>query len=157
MAWALAAAVLIVLILALLSRRAAAIVIAVALVVGGVVWLVTDRQDEERAAEMSAVTARADINPGICADPARPVLVAFTNAADRPVLKLSFDLTARLRGHSTLAYRAFLRSDRIIAPGETVTTCQATLTRGFTGPTPESTDLADYEWMAAVTLVEFGR
>lgn len=155
MVWAVAAAIALVAVLFLLNRIAAYVVLVAAIVIGGVLWFVTDREDRERTLRKQAVVARAAIDALTCPDPARPVMVEFSNGNDRPVERLSFDLTARVKGHSSISYRAFLRSDRIIQPGETVAVCFAILPRGFFGPQPETLDFGDYEWMVDISLVTF--
>jgi hypothetical protein len=157
MAWAIAALVALAAVLFLKNRLAAYVALAAAVVIGGVLWFLTDSEDRERTQQREAVVTRAAIDPATCPDPAKPIMVEFQNGNDRPLLRLTFDLTARLKGHSSISYRAFLRSDRIVAPGETVAVCYGILPRGFSGPQPESADLQDYEWMADISLVEFGR
>lgn len=157
MAWAVAAAVTLVVVLFLLNRRAAAAVVALAVVLGGVLWFVTDSGTRERAQQRQALTARAAIDPAACADPAQPIMVEFQNGNDRPVVRLSFELTARLQGHSSVAYRAILRSDRIMEPGETAVVCYGLLPHGFAAPRPVNPDLTSYDWAVELSLVDLGR
>src|SRR5690606_16240043 len=156
MVWAAAAALALAIILFLLNRRTASVVLAVALVLGGVLWLVTEREDRERTAQKEAVTARAAVDAAACPDPRQPIMVEVHNGNERPVERLSFDLTARLKGHSSISYRAFLRSDRIIGPGETAVTCYGILPHGFAAPRPANPDLETYEWSVEISLVGFG-
>lgn len=157
MAWAVAAALALAAVLFLLNRLAAYVALVAAIVIGGVLWFLTDNEDRERTLQKQAVVARAAIDPQICPDPARPIMVELHNGNERPVERLSFDLTARLKGHSSVSYRAFLRSDRIVQSGETVALCYGVLQRGFFGPQPDAVGLQDYEWMADISLVEFER
>ena len=156
MVWAAAAAIAIVLVLFLLNRRAASVVLVVALVLGGVLWLLTEREDRERTARKEAVTARAAVDAAACPDPGRPIMVEFHNGNERAVERLSFDLTARLKGYSSISYRAFLRSDRIVGPGATAVTCHGILPHGFAAPRPVNPDLEAYEWSVEISLVGFG-
>nr|CAD6416910.1 hypothetical protein REQ54_01637 [Rhizobium sp. Q54] len=156
MAWAAAAAIAVVLLLYRLNRRAAFAVLAAALVVGGVLWLVTEREERQSSALKEAITARAAADASACPDPGRPMMVKFHNGNDRPVARMSFGLTARLKGHSTISYRAFLRSDRVIEPGGTAVLCYGILPHGFVPPRPAVIDLSAYEWSVQISLVSFG-
>ena len=157
MAWAVAAAIAVVLLVYVLNRRAAAVVLAVALLVGGTLWLVTEREERQRSAQKEAITTRAAADGSACPDPGQPMMVEFHNGNEQPVERMSFDLTARLKGHSSISYRAFLRSDRIISPGETAIVCYGILPHGFTPPRPAVIDFDAYEWSVQISLVSFGR
>ena len=157
MAWAVAAAVTLTVVLFLLNCRAAAAVLALAVGLGAVLWFVTDSGTRQRAQERQALAARAAINPGVCTDPGQPIMVEFHNGNDRPVVRLSFELTARLKGHSSIAYRAILRSDRIIEPGDTAVVCYGILPHGFAAPRPVNPDLTDYDWAVELSLVDLAR
>src|SRR5690606_33145994 len=137
MAWAAAAAIAVVLLLYLLNSRLASALLAVVLVVGGVLWLATEREGRQRNAQKEAITTRAAADASTCPDPGRPMMVACHNGNEQPVERISFDLTARPKGHSSVSYRAFLRSDLIIGPGETAVVCYGILPHGFAAPRPE--------------------
>jgi hypothetical protein len=156
MAWAIAAVATLAVVFLVLNRRAAAAVLGLALVLGGVLWLVTEQDLLRRSEERQAVTARAAIDASACADPGQPILVEFHNGTGRVVERVSFELTARLKGHSSISYRAFLRSDRIIEPGEAAIVCYGILPHGFAAPRPVNPDLTTYDWEAGITLVNFG-
>jgi hypothetical protein len=155
MPWAAATAILLVIVLFYLNRRVAAIVLAVAVIVGGVLWVVTERQTKERTARKEAVAATAAVNMEACPDPSRPIMVEFQNQSDQTVERLSFELAGRLRGHSSISYRAFLRDDKIISPGQSSMTCYGVLPHGFSSAGRDSDDPSDYEWSVRISLVSF--
>jgi len=153
MAWATAIAILV--FLFLLHRRLAYFALALALAVGTMLWFTTEKEAGRRTAEKQAISARAGLDADACPDPVRPIMVEFTNGSDRAVERLSFNLTAKLKGHSTIGYRAFLRNDSIMEPGQSSVTCYATLPHGFSSPRPQTINLDDYEWSVDISLATF--
>lgn len=153
MAWAIAIAVLI--FLFLLHRRLAYLVMVLALAVGTVLWFTTEKETKIQTARKDAVSARVAIDAEACPDPGQPIMVEFSNGNDRAVERLSFDLTAREKGQSPIRYRAFLRNDRILEPGQALVTCYGILPHGFLSPRPQTIDLHAYEWAAEISLVSF--
>ncbi|MCF6370118.1 hypothetical protein [Rhizobium halophilum] len=155
MAWAIAAVVTILLVLFLLDRRTAALVLALALAVGGAVWAFTGSQWFWRSEPAGSVTASATVGADGCEDAQQPIRVEFHNSSERQVERVSFELAARHKDHSSVVYRAFLRSDRILQPGEVAVACYGILPHGFLPPRPLNPDLATYQWSIEISLVDF--
>ncbi len=155
MAWAAAVAILAVGLSFLVNRRAAYIVIAAVAVLGGILALATVLQEPQRGGRMDAVSARAAIDPSACPDPATPILVELKNGNESAVQRVSFGLVGKLKGHSSISYRGFLRDDKIIEPGQTSKTCYALLPLGFAPPRPEPIVPANYDWSVDISLVDF--
>jgi hypothetical protein len=84
------------------------------------------------------------------------VAVTFTNKAQKPLLQISFSLLAREIGHSSVIYRAYLRSDKIINPTETYIGCYALNELAFTNRT-EKYDPRNLDWAAEISTTEFDR
>ena len=155
MLWAAAAAIGVVAILFFISRKVAYVVFAATAVIGCIAWVITKEDSTQKSNEKQAVTGIATIDAEACPDPGRPITIEFRNDGNRPVERLSFELTARLKGHSSVAYRAFLRSDKIIEPGQASTTCYGVLPHGFAPPRPETIDFPAYDWAVDISLVGF--
>jgi hypothetical protein len=155
MAWAAATAVVAIVILLLLNRRAGYVVLSAVVIIGLGIWMAVAIRGPQPTAK-DGLSAHASVDAEACSDPAKPIAIEFHNGNDRPIERSSFSLIARPTGHSTIAYRAFLRDDKIIAPGQSSVSCFGLLPHGFTPPRPQSIDLHDYDWSVEVSLVTFG-
>jgi hypothetical protein len=155
MAWAAAAAILAVGISFLFNRRAAYFLIAAIAVLGGILILATVLQNPQRGDRRDAVSATAIVDPAACPDPAMPISVEVRNDNDNAVQRISFSLVGKLKGHSSVSYRGFLRDDKIIGHGQTSKTCYALLPLGFTQPRPQTIVPGDYDWSVDISLVDF--
>lgn len=155
MAWAAAIAILSVGLLFIFNRRAAYPALALVAIVGIIVAVATALQPSARENTKDAVTAVVSIDPAACTDPAKPVAIEFRNDNGTAVQRLSFSLLGRVEGHSSIAYRGFLRDDKIIEPGQTSVTCYGLLPLGFVPPRPETINPEAYEWSVDISLVDF--
>ncbi len=156
MVWAVAASTAVLVLVFALNRRLSYLLFGIVLITGVTLWVVTERDRRQSTAQREALFARATSDAGACPDPDLPLLVEFRNGGERMVEQISFELTARKKGQSSVAYRAFLRDDKIVGPGETSVTCYGLLPHGFTNPRPVSVNLEDYDWTVDISLVSFG-
>jgi hypothetical protein len=104
----------------LFSRRAGAVVVALLAVAWGGFWLATDRKSEQEPSNRS-VSISASSDPQLCPNPDMPVSVRITNHADTALETVSFSLIAKQL--NSIVYRASHRSDEVVAPGDTFSTC----------------------------------
>ncbi len=155
MALASAVAVLLVGLLFLFNRRAAYPALALVAIIGIIVAVATALQPSTRESTKEAVTAKATLDPLACPDPSRSIAIEFVNGNDAAVQRVSFSLLGRVKGHSSIAYRGFLRDDTIIAPGQASVTCYGLLPLGFVPPRPATITPEDYEWSVDISLVDF--
>jgi hypothetical protein len=155
MAWAAAGAILLVGLLSLYNRRAAMILLAAVAAISGIIGIAIELQPSIRENAKEAVVATASVDPAACPDPASPIKVEFRNDNDGALQRLSFSLIGRLEGHSSIAYRGFLRDDKIIEPGGSTVTCYGLLPHGFAAPRPDAIRPLDYEWSVDISLVDF--
>ncbi|MCK8779549.1 hypothetical protein M0654_06070 [Rhizobium sp. NTR19] len=155
MAWVAAIAVLVIGLSFLLNRRLGYILLAAAFVAGCGLWWYSSQQAEKSGQVKDAVAAEASADAASCPDPAAPILVQFSNGNRRAIARISFSLTGRLKGHSSVAYRGYLRGDKIIQPGQTSQTCFGLLPHGFAAPRPETVVVGDYDWVVDISLVDF--
>jgi hypothetical protein len=116
-------------------------------------WFVSGQQSS-RVPSTRDLVVSANSSSEQCRSANEPVAVTFTNNADKPLLEISFSLVAREKGHSSILYRAFLRSDRIIQPGESFTGCYGLNPLSFADRTanfqPQKLD-----WATEVSLTRF--
>lgn len=155
MAWAAAVAILLVGLLFLFNRRAAYPALALVAIIGITVALAIALQPSTRENTKDAITAKVSIDPAACTDPSKQLAVEFLNGNNTAVQRVSFSLIGRLKGHSSIAYRGFLRDDTIIAPGQASVTCQGLLPLGFAPPRPARINTEDYDWSVDISLVDF--
>lgn len=155
MALAAAVAILLVGLLFIFNRRAAYSALALVAIIGVTVAVATALQPSTRHNTREAVTAKASVDPITCTDPSKPVAIEFLNGNDASVQRLSFSLLGRVKGHSSVAYRGFVRDDTIIEPSQTVVTCHGLLPLGFTSPRPATIIPEDYNWFVDISLVDF--
>jgi len=155
MAWAAAVAILLVGLLFLFNRRAAYPALALVAIIGVTVAVATALQPSSRQNTKEAVTVKASVDPLACQDPSNPISIEFVNANNTAVQRVSFSLLGRVKGHSSIAYRGFLRDDKIIAPGQSSVSCHGLLPLGFVPPRPAMIVPQDYEWSVDISLVDF--
>lgn len=155
MALAAAVAILLVGLLFIFNRRAAYPALALVAIIGVTVAVATALQPSTRHNTREAVTAKASVDPITCTDPSKPVAIEFLNGNDASVQRLSFSLLGRVKGHSSVAYRGFVRDDTIIEPSQAVVTCHGLLPLGFTSPRPATIIPEDYNWFVDISLVDF--
>lgn len=155
MALAAAVAILLVGLLFLFNRRAAYSALALVAIIGITVAVATALQPSTRQNSKEAVTAKVSVDPVNCTDATQPIAVEFLNGNDAPVQRLSFSLLGRVKGHSSVAYRGFLRDDTIIEPGQAAVTCHGLLPLGFAPPRPATIIPEDYDWSVDISLVDF--
>lgn len=155
MALAAAVAILLVGLLFLFNRRAAYPALALVAIIGVTVAVATALQPSTRQNTKEAVTAKASVDPAVCPDGSKPVAIEFLNGNKTPVQRVSFSLLGRVEGHSSIAYRGFLRDDKIIAPGQVSVTCYGLLPLGFAPPRPATIKPDDYDWSVNISLVDF--
>ncbi len=155
MALAAAVAILLIGLLFLFNRRAAYPALALVAIIGITVAIATALQPSTRQNTKEAVTAKVSVDPVACPDPSKPVAIEFLNGNDAAVQRVSFSLLGRMTGHSSVAYRGFLRDDTIIEPGQVTVTCQGLLPLGFAPPRPATINPEDYDWSVDISLVDF--
>lgn len=155
MAWAAAVAILLVGLLFIFNRRAAYPALALVAIIGITVAVATALQPSTRQNTKEAVTTKVSLDAAACPDPSKPIAIEFLNGNDAAVQRLSFSLLGRIKGHSSVAYRGFLRDDKIIAPGQTSMTCYGLLPLGFAPPRPAAITPGDYDWSVDISLVDF--
>jgi hypothetical protein len=151
MVWVIGAAV--VAILFLYSRRVGLAAVAALAVLYVGLWLMSG-QINSAAPTNQSVTLVASSAGETCKVPGAPVSVTFTNNANRRLLATSFTLSARQAGHSSLIYRATLRSDKIIEPGGSWTECYGLNPLSFSERDVHYNP-SDLEWSAEVSLSRF--
>jgi xanthosine utilization system XapX-like protein len=155
MALAAAVAILLVGLLFLFNRRAAYPALALVAIIGMTVAVATALQPSTRQNSKEAVTAKVAADPVACTDPSKPMAIEFLNGNQASVQRVSFSLIGRVKGHSSVAYRGFLRDDTIIAPGQAAVTCHGLLPLGFAPPRPATITPEDYDWSVDISLVDF--
>jgi hypothetical protein len=156
MAWTSAIAFLVIGLAFLINRRIGAGLAALAAVVAAIVFVPTFFEHSQREGRADAVLASARLDAEACRDPGMPILIELKNGNDRAaVQRLSFTLLGKLKGQTSVSYRAFLREDRILAAGETARVCHALLPHAFAPPRPEEIIPANYEWSVDLSLVDF--
>lgn len=151
MIWVIGAAAVVV--LYLYSRRAGLAAVAVLAVLYIGLWLMSGQINSHVPTNQS-VAVVASSSGATCQAPGAPVSVTFTNNADRQLLATSFTLSARQAGHSSLIYRATLRSDKIIEPGGSWTECYGLNPLSFSERDVHYNP-SDLEWSAEVSLSRF--
>ncbi|MBP2462047.1 MULTISPECIES: hypothetical protein [unclassified Rhizobium] len=151
MIWVIGAAAVVV--LYLYSRRAGIVAVAVLAVLYVGLWLMSG-QINSKVPTNQSVAVVAGSGGETCKAPGAPVSVTFTNNADRQLLATSFTLSARQAGHSSLIYRATLRSDKIIEPGGSWTECYGLNPLSFSERDVHYNP-SDLEWSAEVSLSRF--
>lgn len=156
MAWTSAIAFLVIGLAFLIDRRIGAGLAALAALVAAIVFVPTFFGHAERGGRTDAVIASARLDAEACRDPGMPILIELKNGNDRAAVKrLSFTLLGRLKGQTSVAYRAFLREDRVLAAGETSRICHALLPHAFAPPRPEEIIPGNYDWSVDLSLVDF--
>jgi xanthosine utilization system XapX-like protein len=155
MAWTAAVAILLVGLLFIFNRRFAYPALALVAIVGIVVAVATLLQPSARQNSKEAVTAKTSVDQRACPDVSKPIAIEFVNGNNTAVQRVSFSLIGRVKEHSSIAYRGFLRDDKIIAPGEASVTCQGLLPLGFAPPRPSTIKPEDYDWSVDISLVDF--
>lgn len=151
MAWALGAVAVIMIFL--LSRKAGVAMIALLSLVYLGLWLFYDEQSAGMPSNGSvAITVSSDAR--LCPTPGEPISVVFENTSDKPLENAAFTLIAKKSGHSSVIYRALLRSDKIIAPGDSYSTCYGLNPRSFANST-ETYDPRNLDWSAEISLAKF--
>lgn len=151
MAWALGAFAVV--LIFLLSRKAGVAAIIFLSLVYLSLWLFYDNQSAGIPSNRSiAITAGSDTR--LCPTPGKPISVVFKNASDKSLENAAFSLIARESGHSSVIYRALLRSDKIIAPGDSYSTCYSLNPRSFVNST-QVFDPRELDWSAEISLAEF--
>jgi hypothetical protein len=155
MALAAAVAILLVGLLFLFNRRAAYPALGLVAIIGITVAIATALQPSTRQNTREAVTAKVSVDPANCSDPSKPIAIEFLNGNQAAVQRVSFSLLGRVKGHSSVAYRGFLRDDTIIEPGQAALTCHGLLPLGFAPPRPATITPEDYDWSVDISLVDF--
>jgi len=155
MAWAVAGAILTVGLLTLYSRRLAIFASGFVVAVGIVLLIATVLLGPTIDHTNEAVSADARIDPVACPDTSRPIAIIFKNEGQKTVTKVAYSLIGRAHGHSTIAYRAFLRDDKIIEGGGGSHSCHELSPLNFAPPRPENIHPERYDWSIDVSLVDF--
>lgn len=151
MAWAIGTVAVVVIIL--FSRKAGLAAVAFLSLVYFGLWIFSNQQGTAIPSNRTVEIA-ASSDPTLCPAAGEPVSVVFKNNADKPLENASFSLTARKSGHSSVVYRASLRSDKIIAPGDSYSTCYGLNPRSFAIST-EAYDPRSLDWFAEISLAKF--
>lgn len=138
---------LLLLIIVKLWPRAIFFILGAALLVGGGAFLWTRHIDAQRAQIEITVTYDSGVCPA-----ARPLSVTILNKAAAPLERLSFSVHAKIPGYSRVitpyTYKQY-ESDKILAPGESYSSCYALplMSRDAGSAT---VDNAALEWSATV-------
>lgn len=151
MAWVIGAVVVIVTFW--FSHKAGIIVLGTLAAVYVGLLFTAERSDNQLPSTRS-VSIAASSNPQLCTDPNAPLAVTFTNHADTTLEEISFSLIARQRGHSSVIYRSYHRSDKTITPGEIYTACYGLNSLSYIIRT-ERYDPRELDWFGEASLTRF--
>ncbi|MBP1844666.1 hypothetical protein J2046_002925 [Rhizobium petrolearium] len=135
------------------SRKAGAVVLGILAAIYVGLFFTAERGDHQVQSNRP-VSIVAGPDPQRCPDPSTPVAVTFTNTTDRTLQEISFSLIARQSGHSSTIYRAYHRSDKIVAPGESFSTCYGLNPLSFSNRTIQY-NARELDWFAEISLTRF--